>query len=101
LGGGAQEAASVELMDSWPTGVFEGACEQVEVSVGLGPMTPEMLCGRTTATTPIGSSTQRVEWTCTSCLFPDQRTRAIALSEFVAVPAGTLPSWRIFADLGG
>jgi hypothetical protein len=38
---------------------------------------------------------------CGSCLFPDQMTRAIALYEFVAVPAETAPAWRIFADLGG
>jgi hypothetical protein len=66
-----------------------------------GPMTTETICGRTTATTPPESSSQRVDWTCTSCLIPDQRTRAIALYAFVAVPSGTLPSWRIFADLGG
>ena len=94
-------AASVELIDSWPTGMFEGECEQIEVTVGPGPMTPETICGRTTVTTPAGSNGRRVDWTCSSCLFPDQRTRAIALYEFVAVPVGTAPSWRIFADLGG
>jgi hypothetical protein len=94
-------AASVELLDSWPTGVFEGECEQMEVAVGPGPMTPETICGRTAATTRAGSGGRRVDWTCGVCLFPDQRTRAIALYEFVAVPAGTAPAWQIFADLGG
>jgi hypothetical protein len=96
-----EAAASVELIDTWPTGVFEGECEQMEVAVGPGPMTPETICGRTTATAPAGSNSRRVDWTCGSCLFPDQMTRAIALYEFIAVPAETAPAWRIFADLGG
>ncbi|HET9519512.1 MAG TPA: hypothetical protein VFO73_00535 [Candidatus Limnocylindrales bacterium] len=95
-----EEAASAEILDAWPSGVFEGECEQVQVALGLGPGTPEMLCGRTTATTPAGSDIHRVDWTCTSCLVPDQMTRAIALYEFVAVPAGTVPSCRL-PDLGG
>ena len=98
---------SNQVFQAWPVGVYEGACEQDIVAIGpLGiGSTPvlETLCGRTTATTSTksGDWSQRVTWTCPSCLLPDQSTRSIALYEWMAVPEGTVPAWDIFGDLGG
>ncbi len=92
---------SNDVFDAWPDGVFDGPCKQVDVSLGPGPVTPETLCGRTTGTTSTGHWSHTVTWTCVGCLFPDHANRAVTLDEFVAVPAGTIPTWEIFADLGG
>jgi hypothetical protein len=73
----------------------------VTVSLHLGLDTDETLCGRTTATTRNDDWSQQATWTCESCLFPDHPDRALALQQWVAVAAGTVPSWEIFADLGG
>ena len=79
----------------------DGTCEQIDVSIGTGPAGTETLCGRTTGSPAIDSRSHRVTWTCVGCLLADHLDRAIALQEFVAVPAGTVPTWEIFADLGG
>ena len=89
------------VFEGWPDGVFEGPCKQVDVSLGPGPVTPETLCGRTTGSTRIDDQSQTFTWTCAGCLFPDHADRSVALHEFVAVPAGIIPTWEIFADLGG
>jgi hypothetical protein len=88
------------VIDVWPEGMTDGACREVDVGFGTGPAGIETLCGRTTGSTTIGSRSHRVTWTCVGCLLPDHDARAIALREFVAVPAGTIPTWQIFADLG-
>ncbi len=88
------------VFETWPDGVTEGSCEQVDVGIGTGPAGTEMLCGRTTGTTADDSRSHRVTWTCVGCLLTDHLDRAIALQEFVAVPAGTVPTWQIFADVG-
>lgn len=92
---------SNDVFEGWPEGVFEGPCTQVDVSLGPGPVMPETICGRTTGATRIEDRSQTFTWTCAGCLFPDHADRAVALHEFVAVPAGTTPTWEIFADLGG
>jgi hypothetical protein len=91
------------VFEGWPSGVFEGPCQQVEVtSMGVGPIPPEEeeLCGRTEGASGTEEWSHRVTWTCVGCLIPDHGDRAIALQEFVGVAAGTVPTWEIFADLG-
>jgi hypothetical protein len=60
----------------------------------------ETVCGRTTGRIDAATWSQTVTWTCVGCLLPDDLDRAIALDQFVAVPAGTIPRWEIYADLG-
>jgi hypothetical protein len=88
------------VFKTWPHGVFEGPCADVEVSLGVGPPLPQTLCGRTTAASSTEGWSHRVTWTCEACLIPDQEDRAIALHEFIGVAPGTVPTWEIFADLG-
>ena len=85
----------------WPEGTLEGSCQQLDVSIGVGPMQQETICGRTTGTSDTTDWGHRVVWTCTGCLIADHGTRGIALQEWLAVKAGTIPSWEIYADLGG
>ena len=95
---------SNNAFDVWPEGVFDGPCQQVDVSLATDPVVPETICGRTTGTTGTTATEGRshtVTWTCVGCLIPDHADRSVALHEFVAVPAGTIPTWKIFADLGG
>ncbi len=97
---------SNQTIESWPDGEFDGRCEEVKVSLGPGPdsgaVPVETLCARTAGSTTAGRDewSQRVTWTCVGCLIADHKDRAIALHEWLAVPAGTVPSWEIFADLG-
>ncbi|MDQ2964622.1 MAG: hypothetical protein M3R57_02095 [Chloroflexota bacterium] len=89
------------VFEGWPSGLFEGPCQQVEVSsLGVGPLPPEELCGRTEGASSTEEWSHRVTWTCVGCLIPDHANRAIALQEFVGVAAGTVPTWEIFADFG-
>jgi hypothetical protein len=92
---------SNDVFDGWPDGVYDGPCAQVDVALGPDPVVPEWICGRTTGSTTIEDQSQTFDWTCAGCLLPDHADRSVALHEFVAVPAGTVPSWEIFADLGG
>ena len=92
---------SNEVFDAWPRDTVDGPCQNVTVSLRFGPDTDETVCGRTVATIRYEDWSQQVTWTCESCLFPDHATRAVALQQLVAVAAGTVPSWEIFADLGG
>ena len=92
---------SNQVFESWPDGPFKGPCRQVEVSILPGDPVTETLCGRTIGTTDVETWSHRVTWTCVGCLIPDGVTRAITLYEWLAVPAGTVPTWEIFADLGG
>jgi hypothetical protein len=89
------------VFEAWPSGVYEGTCQEVDVSLGTQPLPPETLCGKTTGSASTDGWTQRVTWTCEGCLLPDHADRGFTLHEFVAVPAGTIPTWEIFADLGG
>lgn len=92
---------SNNVFEAWPTGVYEGPCDQVDMSVGPGPLEPETVCGRTTGSAGRVAWSHRVTWTCTSCLIPDHANRALSLHQWVAVPQGTIPTWEIYADLGG
>ena len=85
---------------NWPRGVFEGPCQQVEVSFGPGPVEVEDICGRTTGSDGREPWSYRVTWTCVECLVPDREDRAISLHQWLAVPQGTIPTWEIYADLG-
>jgi hypothetical protein len=39
-------------------------------------------------------------WTCEGCLIPDSATRGISLYNVVGMPAGMIPNWDLFADVG-
>lgn len=85
---------------SWPDGVYEGPCDQVDMSLGPGPLEPETLCGRTTGNAGREPWSHGVTWTCMSCLVPERESLALSLHQYVAVPQATIPTWEIFADLG-
>lgn len=92
---------SNNVFEGWPEGPYEGPCQQVPVDLHTGQTgTSETICGVTAGSRdPVGWS-YRVTWHCVDCLFPDHTDRAISLYEFLAVQAGTVPSWEISADLG-
>ena len=92
---------SNDVFEAWPDGVFDGSCKQVDVSLGPDPVMPETLCGRTTGATATDDWSQTFTWTCVGCLIPDHANWSVALHELVAVPAGTIPTWEIYADIGG
>ncbi len=87
------------VFEAEPSGDYHGVCvpegppleDQEPMTVG---------CGDTTAGAGPEPWSQQVAWTCTGCLTPDHRDRAIWLTEMVKVKGGTLPTWEIFADLG-
>ncbi len=85
---------------NWPRDVFDGPCQQVEVSLGIGPVEVEEICGRTTGNDGRAPWSYRVTWTCVECLVPDHENRALSLHQWIAVPQGRVPTWEIFADLG-
>jgi len=91
---------SSDVFMNWPDGVFEGPCDQVEVTLGVGPVEVEDICGRTTGSAGREPWSYRVTWTCVECLVPDHADRSLALHQWIAVPQGTVPTWEIFADLG-
>jgi hypothetical protein len=93
---------SDQVFQGWPVGVVDGSCDQVEVVFGLStePVL-ETLCGRTTGTTDDADWSHTATWVCVGCLVADHADRAIALEIFVAMPEGVVPTWEIFADLGG
>ena len=96
------DGPSSNFFEAWPNYVFDGPCQDVDVALHSGglPMS-ETLCGLTTGTTNRDDWSHRVAWNCTGCpFFADHADRAISLHEFVAVPAGTIPTWEISADLG-
>jgi hypothetical protein len=92
---------SNNVFEGWPEGPYEGPCRDVPVELHWGgPGTSDTICGLTEGRTDQVAWSHRVTWTCVDCLIPDHANRAISLHEFLAVPAGTVPTWEIFADLG-
>ncbi len=86
---------------TWPDGPLDGSCETVPVDLGLPvPDTGEPICGHITGV-DAGTWGHAATWTCVGCLLPDGRDRALSLYEAVGVPEGTIPSWQIYADVGG
>jgi hypothetical protein len=84
---------------NWPRDVFDGPCDQVDVTLMIGPPEKETLCGRTSASDGREAWSYLVTWTC-ECLVPDHADRSLPLHQEIAVPQGTVPTWEIFADLG-
>jgi hypothetical protein len=91
---------SNNVFKSWPDGVFEGPCDQVSFSLGVGPPKQATLCGRTTGAPGREPWSYRVTWTCLDCLNPDHADRSLPLYQWVAVPQEKVPTWEIFAELG-
>jgi hypothetical protein len=58
------------------------------------------ICGHLEATEP-APWTSAITWTCRGCLLPDDADRAIDLYVTIGVPEGTVPTWDIYADVGG
>lgn len=89
------------VLMAWPSGDWDGPCEQQPVSIGLvGPEIVETICGHTAAAEP-EPWTHVVTWTCRGCLIPDDNDRALTLHVIVGVPKGEVPEWEIGADVGG
>lgn len=89
------------VLTSWPFGEFDAACQSVPVTLEFAdPGTEATLCGHIAAleTSEWGRA---VRWTCEGCLIPDDLDRSLSLYVAVGVTAGTVPSWDIFADVGG
>lgn len=89
------------VLTSWPDGDFDGTCRSTPVSLDLvDPGTEVTMCGHIDAV-PTGTWGRSVTWTCEGCLVPDDRDRTLSLYVAVGVAAGTIPTWDIFADVGG
>lgn len=91
------------VLEGWPGGTFEGACNSIEVSspvVSRGA-SHEEICGRTSGAKVEGTWGHAVNWTCIGCLFADRSERGVVMYEWVGVPQGTTPRWSIGADFGG
>lgn len=87
--------------DGWPSGTYDGPCEQQPVSLML-PSTSgeaEMICGHTTSG-PGDDWSWTSTWTCGPCQPFDTTTRALALYGMVAVASGTVPAWDVFVEFG-
>jgi len=94
-------APADNVLTTWPDGEFDGTCQSVPVTLELvNPGTEATLCGHI-APAETSAWGRSVSWTCTGCLLHDGRDRALNLYIAVGVPAGTVPSWDIFADVGG
>jgi len=91
------------VFSTWPDGEIDGDCRAVGVNLSgaAEPLPAETVCGRTTARTDTQTWSHRVDWTCASCLLADHANRAFDLYDFVAVAEGTVPTWELYADLGG
>ena len=91
------------VFDAWPDGTYEGACrqEQVHLLVPLTALATEYICGHTEGRIDYADWSHRVTWRCEGCLLPDSTTHGFGLYNVVGVPAGTIPSWDLFADAGG
>lgn len=89
------------VLTSWPDGVFDASCEPMRVGLSLNlPDIEETLCGHINAR-DVAAWGHIVTWTCEGCLLPSDRDRSLSLYEEVGVAEGTVPSWEVFADLGG
>lgn len=89
------------VLMAWPSGEWDGPCEQQPVSIGVGgPAIVETMCGHTAAAEP-EPWTHVVTWTCRGCLIADDHDRALSLHVIVGVPQGEVPAWDIAADVGG
>jgi hypothetical protein len=90
------------VYDVWPDGTYEGGCRQEPVSllVPMSALAADDICGRTEAHLDFDHWSHDVVWTCEGCLIPDSDTRGVALYTVVGMPAGTVPSWDLFANGG-
>ena len=93
---------SNEVFMTWPMDTYDGPCEDVAVDtliMSSGRQT-ETICGRTTGSSDASTWTHTATWVCVGCVMPDHDPQALAIDEFIAVPAGTVPTWQILADIG-
>jgi hypothetical protein len=90
------------VFDAWPSGTYDGACrqEQVPMLVPLTALSTEIVCGHTEGRIDFADWSHRVTWRCEGCLLPDATTRGFGLYNIVGVPAGTVPSWDLYAEAG-
>jgi hypothetical protein len=96
--GGSQDG----IFDVWPSGIYEGDCRQEPVSlmVPMGNLTTDDVCGRTEGHEDASGWSGALTWTCAACLVPDGLARGVSMYEVIGVPAGTVPSWDLFASGG-
>jgi hypothetical protein len=90
------------FLDSWPDGMYEGACRQEPVGmlVPLIALAPDDICGRTEGHANASNRSAVLSWTCDGCLVPDGSTRGVSMYAVVGGPAGDVPSWDRFANGG-
>lgn len=89
------------VFDGWPTGTYDGECQQQPVSLML-PSTStarETICGHTTSG-PGAEWSWTSTWTCGPCRPFDTTTRSLAVYGVVGVAPGTVPAWDVFVDFG-
>ena len=91
------------FLDAWPNGTYQGPCrrEPVSMLVPLSDLPADDVCGRTEGHVIAATWSHEVTWTCEGCLIPDATTRGISLYAVVGSPSGTVPTWDVFADVGG
>jgi len=93
----------------WPEGVLGGPCRIASVE-GMNFLTDgsathdevdDVACGRTTARRTDGWRRHSVIWTCAACGATDPSGRQIAVRELVGTRQGSVPTWAVYAELGG
>ena len=85
----------------WPNFDVGAECRSLQVDLGMVQNAPiETLCGPFKVQRDVGTWTQRLTWTCRSCLFPTRDTDAMSMYDAVGVPSGTVPAWDISVDGG-
>lgn len=90
------------IFDVWPDGIHQGECRQEPVSlmVPLSNLAADDVCGRSEAHADGATRSDGLIWTCEACLVPDGVMRGVSMYSVVGVPAGTVPSWDLFASGG-
>ncbi len=89
------------VLQAWPAGTYDGPCTEQPVDVGpISRGETGAICGHLEATEPAAWASA-ITWTCRGCLIPDDADRAIDLYVMVGMPEGTIPTWDIYADVGG
>ena len=91
---------SNNVLTSWPSGTYDGPCQQQRVDLQLTHVADETLCGLTTGVMNASDWSATVTWSCVGCVLPDKASKGLILYEFVAMPEGTIPNWELFADVG-
>jgi hypothetical protein len=87
------------VLSVWPTGTIEGPCELRDVTLGGydGTLQGAHVCGKTVGELEGATWSHTVTWTC-ECVPGEQVDRGFDSYLWLGVPAGTIPSWDLYAE---